>query len=566
MVSENESFSKTTNSTNFDENLDESLIQKNNLTKSEPKIFLRLFKKRKVLSEDQNEVSMALVNYKNKLKHLEEHYDIHVNDIMPDLLHRGDIVSPQRMLGYVDAMMATCATFLVIPLRKIKDISPNHFLGDHLYENRTEFIMFLLGYLVVLTIWESINIRSLLIKRVDDILLFMTMFTMFLTSLLPFSLSLEGHYPGETISVWITCSLLALIELTDLCVLFYSMEHPSILHVELHTWTKVERRRFRNMLCLQNIFNIVFFIMGSLFILLNHVLAWVFIAMIILMPPFKKLFFYIRRHTVSQTKIEKSPFFFHFTKGNISIERVTAMSDAAFAIIACILILDITIDEFPTYQNVLNHGLTYELMHMKKDFFIYFGIFAIISTLWYSNHGVLHLFKSTNVIIVYLQKISLALACLTPLAGNMVVVYATNQNRDAKKSILVTSLVIFFSSTFNLIILIYGLYTKEKYLHCWAVGNMKKNKYQQIYTVLKAANFPFWSFLCTLGSRMPVSIIFYIMCGCFCCSIATFIGLKLIFDRLIGKKKFLLRKITDPKIPKNSEDIPTNSENAKNED
>ena len=401
------------------------------------------------LEKENQATSMVLMDFKEKLKHFDEHYDKHVNEIMSDSLHRGDVVSPQRMLGYADAMMATCATFLVIPLRKIKDIKPGTALADHLYMNRTEFIMFFLGYLVVLTIWESINIRSLFIKRVDDMLLFMTMFSMFTTSLLPFSLSLEGHYPGETVSVWISCSLLAIIELTELFIFFYSMEHPGVLHFELHNWT---------------------------------------------------------------------------------------------TIIACVLILDITVDEFPTNENVLKHGLAYELMHMKKDFYIYFGIFAIVSTLWYANHGVLHLFKATNVIVIYLQKFSLAFACLTPLAGNMVVVFSNNKNHDAKKSILTASMVIFLSSFFNLLILIYGLYTKEKYLHGWAVGNKNLNKYQQRYTILKTANFPFWSLLCTLGSRLPESVVFYVMCVCFCCSLATFIILKLIFDKLIGKEKFLLQK------------------------
>ena len=486
-------------------------------------------------------VSLLSMDCKEKLKHLDEHYDFHVNEIMSDSLHRGDVVSPQRMLGYADAMMATCATFLVVPLRNFKKMKPGSSLADHIYLNRTEFIMFFLGYLVVLTIWESINIRSLFIKRVDDMLLFMTMFSMFTTSLLPFSLSLEGHYPGETVSVWISCSLLAIIELTELLIVCYAIEHPNVLHFEMHSWTKPERRRFRNMLYLNNIVNIAFIILGSLSILLNHVLAWVFIAMLILMPSLRKLFFYIRRRMISQTKMEKSQFFFHFTKGNISNERVTAMSDAAFAIIACILILDITVDEFPTSENVLKHGLAYELMHMKKDFYIYFGIFAIVSMLWYANHGVLHLFKATNVIVIYLQKVSLAFACLTPLAGNMVISFASNKNNDAKKSILMSSMVIFFSSFFNLLILFYGHYTKAKYLHAWAVGNKNLNKYQQQYIFFKTANIPFWSFACAVSSFLPESVVFYIMCVCFCCCIVAFISLKILYNRLIGREKFILQ-------------------------
>ncbi|XP_065675507.1 endosomal/lysosomal proton channel TMEM175-like [Hydra vulgaris] len=518
-----------------------------NRSASEPNINLSVDKEFSIDTvRKKRTASLLSMDSREKLKHLDEHYDFHMNEIMPESLHRGDLVSPQRMLGYADALMATCATFLVIPLRNFKKMTPGSSLAEYVYVNRMEFVMFFLGYLVVLTIWESINIRSLFIKRVDDMLLFMTMFSMFITSLLPFSLSLEGHYPGEQISVWLSCSLLAILELTDFLIVWYAMEQPSVLHFELHTWTKPEQRRFRNVLFLNNLVNILFIILGSFSILLSHALAWVFISMLVLMPSLRKLYFYVKRHTISHTKMEKSQFFFHLTKGNISNERITAMSDAAFAIIACILILDITVEEFPTYENVKKHGLSYELIHMRKEFYIYFGIFAVVSMLWYSNHGVLHLFKTSNVIVIYFQKFSLAFACLTPLAGNMVISFASDGNTNAQKSILMSSMVIFFSSFFNLMIMLYGYYTKDKFLHTWAVGNKNLNKYQQKYTFLKTANIPFWSLACTMGSFLPESVVFYIMCVSFCGSILTFIILKLIFIRLIGREKFILHnRFTD---------------------
>ena len=58
------------------------------------------------------------------IKHLQEHYDEITDNKLPDYLHRGDITSVNRFLGYHDAMMATCGTFLVLPCLLYTSPSP----------------------------------------------------------------------------------------------------------------------------------------------------------------------------------------------------------------------------------------------------------------------------------------------------------------------------------------------------------------------------------------------------------------------------------------------------------
>ena len=57
---------------------------------------------------------------KTKWKDLQENYDSHLDRKVSRHVHRGDLTSTSRLLGYTDAMMATCATFLIIPIRHIK--------------------------------------------------------------------------------------------------------------------------------------------------------------------------------------------------------------------------------------------------------------------------------------------------------------------------------------------------------------------------------------------------------------------------------------------------------------
>jgi len=106
---------------------------------------------------------------KKKWKNLHENYDDHHNRKLFSHVHRGDLASTNRLLGYNDAMMATCATFLVVPIKHSK-MKKAEELGQFLESIKVEVLMFFIGFFLVATIWESTNIRCIVVKRLDDLL------------------------------------------------------------------------------------------------------------------------------------------------------------------------------------------------------------------------------------------------------------------------------------------------------------------------------------------------------------------------------------------------------------
>ncbi|XP_065672866.1 endosomal/lysosomal proton channel TMEM175 [Hydra vulgaris] len=507
-------------------------------------------------------------------KELEEKYNEYVDEKLPEDHHRGDITSSDRMLAYSDAVMATCATFLVLPIRNLKALMKNtetknaaisnttlmhNVTTTHVYINETiktnqtlsefidsysnEFVMFFIGFLIVLTIWENMNLRAIVIKRVDDFILTLVIFEMLATTVLPFTLALQGHYPYEKVSVLSTCVVLGILQIIDIGIILYATHSPNLLHVDLKNWSKADLRELSLIMIFRPLISLILLITAGLFCLVHFAVSWAFIALLIVMPTIRKVYWFVRRRMKGFNEGKKGSFLEHYSKGNISKERIEIMSDAAVAIVACILILDITVEEFPEPDKLNGHSLTYALNHMKTEFLTFLGTFCLVSALWYVNHAVIHLIKTVNSIMLYFQKIFLSFCCLCPLAGNMVLSFATKGNNESKVAIRFSAMIVFISSSANFIIILYGLLTGSKYLHEWAsFEHFQKNKRQHIYTLTKALILPFWSLICTLGSLGSPFAAPYVLYVTFLAAPCSFFVSKLILMNHVGKATTYLRR------------------------
>ena len=81
-------------------------------------------------------------------KRREKNYTEKLNTVLPRSFHRGDIHSTSRLQGYCDAMYATCATFLVLPLRNLKEMKEDDNLTDFIQERTPEYVIFFIGFLL----------------------------------------------------------------------------------------------------------------------------------------------------------------------------------------------------------------------------------------------------------------------------------------------------------------------------------------------------------------------------------------------------------------------------------
>ncbi|XP_012565929.1 endosomal/lysosomal proton channel TMEM175 [Hydra vulgaris] len=497
----------------------------------------------------EKELNVKIENFhtniktRSKYKHQEINYENHLNETLPFDHHRGDIASTSRLLGYSDTVMATCATFLVLPIRNLKKQVENQSLLDFLRSNYLELIEFFYGFLIILTIWENINIRAIVVKRVDDFILALIIFEMLATSVLPFTLELQAHYPDEKVSVLSTCAVLIFLQLIDIGIILYATYSPKLLHIDLKNWTKSELHELCLIMIFKPLISLILLLTAGAFCWVHYSISLVFIALLILMPIIRKLYWFFLRRMKKFERTEKGSFLENFSKGNISKERLENMSDNAIAIIACILIVDITVDNFPPKNDVSKNGLNYKLKHMTPEFLTFLATFCLVSALWYINHAVLHLIETVNSIMLYFQKIFLMFCCLCPLAGNMILRFATEINNDSVVSIRYSAIIVFISSISNFFIFLYGVLTGSKYFHDWAsIKHFKKNRRQHFYALAKAVNVPFWSLICILGTLGSTSAAPYVLYVTFLAAFCSFFVSKIILMNHLGKAAAYIKK------------------------
>jgi len=447
--------------------------------------------------------------------------------------HIGDVVPTSRLQGYLDAICATCATFLVIP---IKDLSaddadpPVDSLSDFLATRRFELVMFFIGFFIISVVWESFVRRFTIIKKLDDFLLFLMIISMLATTMLPFSLSMQGHYTSHELTTGITCAILLVLEVIEVIMIIYAFSYTQLLHEDMQRWDTVKLHRVRNLACVKSIVNSGLIIVAGLCSLIHYSVSWFIMIVIILVPLIEKLVLYVRRHHFRVSSAEQDAIFERYLKGNIDKERVETMSDAAVAIAACLLVLDITTEEFPSQEAVDTHGVGGSLKEMATSISAYVGAFVCVSLLWYVNHCILHHFHTINVLLLYLQKVFLAGLSLTPLSAKLTKNYGNEKSADEKVAHRFAVLYIFIAGLANVLMLSVGYIRQEKVLHTWALTKKdfwRANKKHHLYVWLKTVTIPFWTLVIIFVSFAHQKHVFILVNVFYGVMLMSFILLKL---------------------------------------
>lgn len=216
-----------------------------------------------------------------------------------------------------------------------------------------------------------------------------------------------------------------------------------------------------------------------------------------------------------------------------------AFTDAATAIIACVMILDIVILQFRTMGELKSsEELTKALIHLASEFVTFIISYIAVSLLWYVNHTTIHLFHTINTVLLYLQKLFLGVLSLLPLCGNIIhdFMWKGTNAKDSKLAARYAATVMFVAGGCNVLMVVWAYYKGDKVLHSWVLQGSKKHSHRQkLYVELKIVNIPFWAvvgFLGSFGSKSAAGIIGWISFVGMC---VTFIILKLAFVNHIGK-------------------------------
>lgn len=405
---------------------------------------------------------------------------------------RADIVKPNRLQGFSDAVFATAATLLIIPVRKF-EISKEEALKDALLRHYPQILVFVLGYMVICTLWESQLIRYKVLEKVDDVIVGLTLIHLMFVTFLPFSISLEGYYNKYETSVFLNASLLLALEICELVMFVYGFWNPTLLSERFRQLDASEKRVKKHQIYTKVIFNCTLFILAMIFSFASFAVAYILICAVIAAPFLKSLM--IRCTAFSkQCGCHDTRSTFEVLTGRIEKERLECFTDAAIAIVATLLVLDLTTEEFPKPEDVATKGLLHALKEMSHFFVSYIGTYVMVAFLWFIHHSVVQHIRVFTRSLVAINRTFLAFVAFTPFLSTLTNEYTGSISSNSQTAVGFSSIVIFFTSFMNVLLIICSLFDPETTLEEWARPRDEGNP-GLVYLSIKTLIIPVVAFL-----------------------------------------------------------------------
>lgn len=393
-----------------------------------------------------------------------------------------DVVSPSRLQAFSDPVFATAATLLIVPLRKFK-IQEGETLKTVLINKWPEFLVFLLAYLVICTVWESHIVRYKILKKVDDVVVAVTLVSLMITTFLPYTVALEGHYGKYQVAIILNCLMLLALEVIEAVVFIYAFHNQNLLNEEFQRLEPGERKVKKKQLFIKILINCVLYLLSALFSSASLFLSWVLICAVIATPLLRRAIVKLTRcsekchgHNLKST--------YEVLTGGIDKERVECFSDAAIAIIATLLILDLTAEDFPGKEEVEKNGLLKVILSQWPMFIAYVGTYLTIGLLWFVHHSVLHHINKFTASMVLVNKFFLAFLAATPFISTLLNKYSGHATFNARVAVGFSSVVIFLASVANFVLLVIAIFWKDVTLYDWAKPRSEDRSSSKAHTYL----------------------------------------------------------------------------------
>ena len=421
---------------------------------------------------------------------------------------RADIVSPARLQGFSDAVFATAATLLVIPIRKF-ELEAHETLKEALIRRYPELLVFLVGFLVICTVWESHILRFKVISKIDDFIVVLTLFSLMFTTFLPFTVALEGKYGKYSVAIILPCMILLALEFIECVMFIYAFNSPRLLSSNIQRLTPDELKIKKAQIMGKIALNCVLFILAAAFSTLDVIVSWVMIVGVIFTPLIRNLFAYCSKKFCCPSE-ERSRV--QVLTGRIDKERIEYFSDAAIAIVATLLVLDITTEDFPKKATVAKYGLTKTLRDMWQMFVATMGSYVTVAILWFVHHSVLHQIKTLTALMNLCNNLFLTCLAGSPFVSTLVNKYTGHSDHNEKIAVRVSCVIIFGAGFMQFSLFVLAFWYRERCMHPWAIPEGRTGHRTHYYLLLKTLIIPmmtFITFCATLSTNSVTNWIYH---------------------------------------------------------
>ena len=347
-----------------------------------------------------------------------------------------------RLQCFNDAVFSIVSTILVLPIRKVEiEHDERKSLREQVDEKWPQLLVYLTGFLVIASVWQSHVLRFHLFSHVDDVLIWLNLASLLFTSFLPFTCALIGTFPWKYLPMLLISANLLVLEILEVAIIVYVFHQHELLTPELKALSAAERKRTRNGLLKKKLVNPALFILAGVLSLAYLPIGWAMLLVVILTPCINRLIG-IRR----------------LAGNHIHKERVEFFSDGVFAIVSTLLILDITAENFPSKHEVAQIGIQATLKGMQSDFLTYGGTFVMVALLCFVHHSLLHCIKELNQVMLICNNLSLAFVGLAPLISALLDKFAGHGDRDSQLAVQISTALVFAASIMQVALFLVALW------------------------------------------------------------------------------------------------------------
>ncbi|XP_078371728.1 endosomal/lysosomal proton channel TMEM175-like [Oculina patagonica] len=343
-----------------------------------------------------------------------------------------DLVHLNRLKCFNDAVFAIVSTILILPIRRLEENSKRD-LQTELDDRWVQLVVYFIAFLVICSVWESHVHRFKVLAHVDDVLVWLNLTSLMFTSFLPFACALEGKYPKKYLPLLLICGDMFIVELLEVAMILYSFHQEYLLIDELQELPKEQQKERRDYMLAKKLLNPLLYVLAASVSTVNSITSGVLISIVVFTPCIHRLIGFLFRKCKA---IRVAGADFNLMFGNyIDTERVECFSDGVFSIVATLLVLDITTENFPKDSDVTLHGIDKTVLNMWPKFLVYAANFIVIALLWFIHHSLFHCIKTMNQLMLVANNISLAFIGFFPFIVAILNRYADdpNQTSDSTK-------------------------------------------------------------------------------------------------------------------------------------
>ena len=404
-----------------------------------------------------------------------------------------DLVHLNRLKCFNDAVFAIVATILILPIRRL-EVDSNIDLKTELEDRWIQLVVYFIAFLVICSVWESHVHRFKILSHIDDVLIWFNLSSLMFTTFLPFACALEGQYPKKYLPIVLICGDMLILEVLEVIMIVYSFRQEDLLKEELQELPEEQLKERRDYMLVRKLLNPLLYVLAASLSYVNILLGWVLISIVIISPCINR-FISVLFRKCKAIRLPGADFDLMF--GNyIDTERMECFSDGVFSIVATLLVLDITTENFPNKDDVKKDGIDKTVLSMWPKFLVYIGTFIVIAFLWFVHHSLFHCIRKINQLMLVANNISLAFIGYFPFIVamfNRFLVDPNNSNADTKLAVQCGSVAIFSASFAQAVVFVVALWKGPSYLEPRA--NPSVSRTSHCYLALKIAIIPLISLL-----------------------------------------------------------------------